>query len=1276
MNSAYFTPPHRIPAGNYFEMAVKLSQLTWGKNTQSSIPFTPEPGDRFQVLLVQHGGKNYRCSNVSINGTTLTFSINGDIAIGLYSLEIIVTRADNKRLRSLQKNKIEIVFSNEEAGIPDDDEFQTHTITLGGAILMIVNGAEFQWDDTPRIGSGAAVTSDGIAQALNALAESVSESSSTSSSVINLNNLLSSTNTYTLTTAIEALAAYESSTGKTYRKSGLVLTYKTDADTWESKQFQGDVEDFEDETQWTDFGSAGGGVEIEVDDELDTESENPVQNKVIAEALEEIQDDVADKRTIVSIVQTETSEESGGTNEITVTTNNDKDEPVESKFYVKNGDAGDSAYQTYLDTLEEGETALTPKEWLASLKGAKGDQGPKGDTVILGDGQNYTLYDVPGDNTDGAMTQAAVTELINGAEVSWSNIAPTSIHALINSNNTRWCFDWFGNIKDGDVLDVSPASGYGIVVMLVTGTNNDQIKKRYTPEGIYLEDDFHLEYNDGDGEKLRINVAKSDNSALIDGEAIANVQISLKRPGPGSDGLVGRIGTLEEKQSKSKSIRVLFIGNSLTQDGVAYTPLLLKNLAPDVNFEFYMWYNGGKTLSEHLAYFNNNTPCEIYSVCKNSTSWTNVNNSKTMAQILSEIEFDVLCVQEYFNYKTTYSNQDKADLQGVLDYVHAHYNGDFKVVTLLHRPKYESAIAMESIYKLTVDSIGWMLENTVIESVIPVGTATYMAFSTDLDQLGDLGHLTPDMTHSQDGLPCMLQAYVIALWVFKQLSLPIGVLGDTTRVTTQIYSSMNVPGPNIGNGLVVGTDAQYWLAQQVATKAFEFGFSAEINFPIKQLCGIHNGSRSVNVTFQQGVWSAYTGELLTSTTRLASNKIKVDGGTITFLMDSGYKYTVHLFDANDNLIANLNTDWVTSYGNEQTLKGLHGYIAFNIQNANGTTISTTDDFGFELSIEEYYTAIGRVVDFKGVYNGAGFFYTGAPISLQKRNYWLRRHNGHEVVFPYNQFQQGMAIFGDFVVYGSSSEGTGGTRAVIRKMSDNSKVKDILLPHGSYGDIHCNVLCFGKTQDANSPLPHLYASQWDSAHACFVYTFNSEYTPSLVQVIVPNIKYPPVEQTEPTEPTDENPTGIPADVIGKGNIDWIVDTDNNRLISIGYTDASANSRFTAANGMMVCIFELPALTDSTVTLTKDDVIDSFKIDEFYVRQDCCYCNGNIFMLCGGSPGEPQSYRKIAVINPASRCVASVIDIKWIEYEPEGIDLYDNSLMIRCMNSSEMYRLYFE
>ncbi len=77
----------------------------------------------------------------------------------------------------------------------------------------------------------------------------------------------------------------------------------------------------------------------------------------------------------------------------------------------EDGDDGKSAYQFYLDTVPVGETPLTEAQWLASLKGRQGDQGPKGDTVILADGQTYTLYDVEGSNTDGAMTQKAIADM-------------------------------------------------------------------------------------------------------------------------------------------------------------------------------------------------------------------------------------------------------------------------------------------------------------------------------------------------------------------------------------------------------------------------------------------------------------------------------------------------------------------------------------------------------------------------------------------------------------------------------------------------------------------------------------------------------------------------------------------------------------------------------------------------------------------------------------------------------------------------------------------------
>lgn len=46
----------------------------------------------------------------------------------------------------------------------------------------------------------------------------------------------------------------------------------------------------------------------------------------------------------------------------------------------------------------------------------KGDKGDKGDTVIIGGEDEYTLYNGLGNNTDGAMTQAAVTHYLSFVE--------------------------------------------------------------------------------------------------------------------------------------------------------------------------------------------------------------------------------------------------------------------------------------------------------------------------------------------------------------------------------------------------------------------------------------------------------------------------------------------------------------------------------------------------------------------------------------------------------------------------------------------------------------------------------------------------------------------------------------------------------------------------------------------------------------------------------------------------------------------------------------------
>lgn len=271
-----------------------------------------------------------------------------------------------------------------------------------------------------------------------------------------------------------------------------------------------------------------------------------------------------------------------------------------------------------------------------------------------------------------------------------------------------------------------------------------------------------------------------------------------------------------KSNSARKEISILFIGNSLTQDAVTYVPLLLKELAPNLIFNFYIWYHGGYTLSKHLADFNNNVRAEEFSICENTTNWENYNNI-TMASFLNSHRFDIVSIQEYFNYQEV---TNTSVFNSVIEYLEDHYSHPFKVVTLFHQPKRDTP---EVIFNRTKAGNALFLKETVAEDMIPSGIATYRALSTSLDSLGDREHLSPDGTHSQEGLPCMMQAYVTAMWILKQVGIPMSVNNASTVVDTSNYRFISVPGANLGTGIIVGTTEQVRLSQLVAINAFKEG---------------------------------------------------------------------------------------------------------------------------------------------------------------------------------------------------------------------------------------------------------------------------------------------------------------------------------------------------------------------------------------------------------------------------------------------------------------------
>ena len=343
--------PIRIVKGNYFAIAQTLEKITWENVTKQKVDYIPDVGDKITVTLVGNYNK-YDVVNVSIDGNKLLYNCNGILSTGTYGIEVKVTCTDGKRLRSFQRDRIQIVNSNEEAGIQSGDEFDVDTYEIDSAVLLYVKGDRGYSAYEIAVQNGFEGTEE------------------------------------------EWLESLKGADG--------TMTFE-------------DLKPAQRESLKGDRGEQGIGIQ--------------------------------------SIEQTTTATESEGVNEVTITLNDDNH--TEYTFEVKNGaqgtkgDDGKSAYQVYLDTVPEGETPMTEQDWLASLKGEKGDdgddgksayqvyldnvpsgetpmteaqwlaslkgekgdQGAKGDTVVLGDGQTYTLYNVLGNNTDGAMTQAAVTAL-------------------------------------------------------------------------------------------------------------------------------------------------------------------------------------------------------------------------------------------------------------------------------------------------------------------------------------------------------------------------------------------------------------------------------------------------------------------------------------------------------------------------------------------------------------------------------------------------------------------------------------------------------------------------------------------------------------------------------------------------------------------------------------------------------------------------------------------------------------------------------------------------
>lgn len=296
--------------------------------------------------------------------------------------------------------------------------------------------------------------------------------------------------------------------------------------------------------------------------------------------------------------------------------------------------------------------------------------------------------------------------------------------------------------------------------------------------------------------------------------------------------------------SSRKKIRLLSIGNSYSQDALAYVPFIMQNMSLDVDMQIGILMQSSATAAMHVDNFTNQKASYKFNYYNGEGFWQ-VEYSKTIQWALDNYEWDIIIQQgssksvefaviesnniQLNNLITTYVDKPVkfAWYQTIDGPAVANGNG-----TSINAGKNWSEEEQLSHYQNGVVLAQDMMNSGAFEYLIPVGTAIRNARTIpSLESMGDYskhpnntsgkGYLTAyDGVHLQEGLPCQIAAYafvqvLLDVYGFKGYT----VMGDSTRATAEWARNKSIPGPH---GSYVGsTDENCRIAQECAIMAIK-----------------------------------------------------------------------------------------------------------------------------------------------------------------------------------------------------------------------------------------------------------------------------------------------------------------------------------------------------------------------------------------------------------------------------------------------------------------------
>lgn len=281
------------------------------------------------------------------------------------------------------------------------------------------------------------------------------------------------------------------------------------------------------------------------------------------------------------------------------------------------------------------------------------------------------------------------------------------------------------------------------------------------------------------------------------------------------------------------SLKILCVGNSFTQDTMAYLPVVLRESMPETEVTVGVLHTSNATLSNHLLWIGESTKYRAFDFWRpDRNAWKRFYSDKsvTLKRALELRDWDIITIQgSYANMESDEGIEhmlaEAARLSGWLRY---NAQKPFALMWLewVGRPFGEHS-ADEMAQKIHNASVRAQSELD-IAAVIPVGDAFQIAREDEALRkigTGPSGNLMyRDNVHMQAGLPALLASYTAAAAILHHYGLDVERIENAVWIPTEEnvvkIRANNEEGSTFTHGFPEGVTAQnVALAKKIAAES-------------------------------------------------------------------------------------------------------------------------------------------------------------------------------------------------------------------------------------------------------------------------------------------------------------------------------------------------------------------------------------------------------------------------------------------------------------------------